>query len=162
MESLKFEYSYKIPTLTASEIEKYSSLAHQSIRKRYPLIMHKQGDYFNQVFNFVLKDSYMTPHLHPETKMIEKMHLISGSFNLLFFNSSGKVTNIFTLDKPDQKVQVPSGTWHTYVMTSELTIVYETMLGVYKPETWKKIPDWAPKENSIKAKQYLNDLKKFK
>ena len=60
------------------------------------------------------------------------------------------------------KVQVPGFTWHTYVMTSDLTIIFETMVGVYNPLTWKKIASWAPDENSDNSIDYLNNLKKLK
>ena len=162
MENLEFKYNYNIPTLSTIDTKKYSDQAHLSERKRSPYIIHKKGDNFNQVFNFILEDSYMTPHLHPGPKMIEKMHLISGSFKLLFFNDSGKVREIYNLDKPSQKVQVPGYTWHTYIMTSKLTIIFETMMGVYDPKNWKKMPDWAPKENTKEAIEYLKALKNIK
>ncbi len=159
MDNLEFEYNYKIPNLSDLDIKKYSAQANLSERKRSPFIIHKKGDEFNQVFNFILEDSYMMPHLHPEPKMIEKMHLISGSFKLLFFDKFGKPSDTFFLDKPGQKVQVPAFTWHTYVMMSKLTIIYETMIGVYNPKTWKQMPNWAPKENDKEAKNYLKILK---
>ena len=159
MENLTFKYSYKIPTLNEIDMKIYSDQARLSVRRRSPYIIHKKGDEFNQVFNFILEDSYMTPHLHPEPKMVEKMHLISGSFKLLIFNDNGKVRATYNLDKPGQRVQVPSSTWHTYIMTSKLTIIYETMIGVYDPKTWKKMSEWAPKENTQEAKEYLQVLK---
>ena len=44
-------------------------------------------------------------------------------------------------------------------MTSKSTIIFETMMGKYNPLTWKKMPDWAPDENSQNSEKYLKDLK---
>lgn len=159
MENLNFKFDYKIPSLTPEDKKNCFNQAQLSNRKRYPHIIHKKGDEFNQVFNFILNDSYMKPHMHPGKNMIEKMHLISGSFKLIFFDDNGKAKKIYNIDKKKQRVEVPSFTWHTYVMTSKSTIIFETMMGKYNPLTWKKMPDWAPDENSQNSEKYLKDLK---
>ena len=159
MDNLNFKFNYKIPNLKIEDKKKYFKKAKLSKRKRFPFIIHKKGDEFNQVFNFILEESYMQPHMHPKTKMIEKMHLISGSFKLVFFNDNGKPTKIYNIDKNNKNVKVPGFTWHTYVMTAKQTIVFETMMGAYNPLTWKKMPEWAPEENNINAQEYLETLK---
>jgi len=162
MENLNFKFNYKIPTLTLEDKSKYFNKAKKSDRKRFPYIIHQRGDIFNQVFNFILDESYMKPHMHPNENMVEKMHLISGSFKLIFFDEKGLPKKIYNIDKENQRVEVPSYTWHTYVMTSKQTIIFETMIGVYNPTTWKQMPNWAPKENDKKAKKYLEVLKNIK
>ena len=108
MDNLNFQYNYKIPELSKDIKRKYQKKATDSKRRRYPLIIHNHGDEFNQVFNFVCIDSYMRPHLHPSDHMIEKMHLIEGSFELFFFDNSGKIVKTYLLDKPGQRVFVPA------------------------------------------------------
>lgn len=162
MGNLNFKFNYKIPSLKIEDKKEFLEKAKLSERKRFPLIVHKKGEVFNQVFNFILDDSYMQPHMHPGRNMIEKMHLISGSFKLIFFNEKGMPIKIYDIDKKNSRVKVPSRTWHTYVMTSKSTIVFETMLGKYNPLTWKKMADWAPPENSCKSNKYLKFLKSFK
>jgi len=159
MDNLNFKFNYKIPSLTLEDKKKYFEKAKLSERKRFPLIIHKKGDEFNQVFNFILEDSYMKPHMHPNRNMIEKMHLISGSFKLIFFDEKGLPKEIYDIDKKNSKVEVPGYTWHTYVMTSKSTIVFETMMGKYNPSTWKKMAAWAPDENSSNSNEYLQFLK---
>tara|TARA_B100001059_G_C17655158_1_gene486554 strand:+ start:401 stop:889 length:489 start_codon:yes stop_codon:yes gene_type:complete len=162
MENLEFKFEYKIPNLTSGNKRFYFNQAQLSERKRSPYIIHKKGDEFNQVFNFILANSYMKPHMHPEPGMIEKMHLIDGSFKLILFDNNGGPEEILNIEKPGQRIQVPANTWHTYVMTSKSTIIFETMMGVYDPKTWKKTPNWAPDENSEKAEEYLQYLKILK
>lgn len=162
MENLNFKFNYKIPTLTLEDKSKYFNKAKKSDRKRFPYIIHQRGDKFNQVFNFILDESYMKPHMHPNENMVEKMHLISGSFKLIFFDEKGIPKKIYDIDKKNSRVEVPGFTWHTYVMTSKSTIVFETMMGKYDPLTWKKMPEWAPDENSNESKEYFRNLKKIK
>ena len=150
----------KIPELQDKEISHYFDLSSNSLRKRCPKILHKKGDYLNKVFNFILVDSYMQPHLHPGEEKIEKMYLIHGSFALIIFDDKGEVKETIILEKGKKEfLAVPAFTWHTYVMLSEKVIIYETMDGVYNPFTWKKMAPWAPLENSNSSIKYLNKLK---
>ena len=162
MENLNFNFNYKIPEIDKKSRQLHFEKAKLSEKQRSPLIIHKKGDEFNQVFNFILQDSYMRPHMHPEPYMIEKMHLILGSFKLIFFNNDGMPTRIYYIDKKNSRVEVPACTWHTYVMTSKLTIIFETMVGKYDPATWKIMSTWAPDENSRNASEYLQFLKNIK
>ena len=150
----------KIPELSSDEVSLYFSVAKNSERCRSPKIMHKQGDYHNRVFNFILEDSYMHPHLHPSEEKIEKMYLLDGSFALITFDDDGEVTNTYVLAKDGREsIDVPAFTWHTYVMLTKEVIVFETMEGVYNPSTWKKMAPWAPSENTLEAPTYLEILK---
>ena len=150
----------KIPELSSDEVSLYFSVAKNSERCRSPKIIHKQGDYHNRVFNFILEDSYMHPHLHPSEEKIEKMYLLDGSFALITFDDDGEVTNTYVLAKDGREsIDVPAFTWHTYVMLTKEVIVFETMEGVYNPSTWKKMAPWAPSENTLEAPAYLEMLK---
>ena len=81
-----------LPPLSENEIQSFFSKAKNSERKRFPKILHNQGDYHNKVINFVLGDSYMQPHMHPSHEKIEKMFLMEGSFALIFFEENGCVS----------------------------------------------------------------------
>jgi cupin fold WbuC family metalloprotein len=152
--------SQNIPHLSSDEKNFHFDQAFKSIRRRSPKILHKKGDYLNKVFNFILNDSYMQPHLHPGIEKIEKMHLLEGSFALILFNNSGNIDKTIILEKGKKDfVEVPAFTWHTYLMISQKVIVYETMDGKYAPESWKKMAPWAPIENTPEAKKYLEKLK---
>jgi hypothetical protein len=47
-------------------------------------------------------------------------------------------------------------------MRSDISIIYETMIGRYDPLTWKKMADWAPAEETENSKEYFQSLKYFK
>ncbi len=107
------------------------------------------------------KDSYMQPHLHPGKEKIEKMYLVQGKFAVLFFDDNGKIIDIVTLEMNKKEyIEIPAFSWHTYVMLTEEVICYETMMGKYDPNTWKKIAEWAPSENTPASDIYLMSLKK--
>ena len=150
----------RMPELSLDDINYYFDLAYNSERRRSPKIMHKKGDYINKVFNFILSDSYMQPHLHPGSEKIEKMYLIKGSFALIIFDDKGNVKETVVLSKGKKEfVAVPAYTWHTYIMLTNEVIVYETMDGVYEPSSWKEMASWAPKENTVEASNYLETLR---
>ena len=150
-----------LPLISSKERVNSFSKAHNNPRKRFGNILHKPGDYHNQVVNFMLGESYMQPHLHPGDEKIEKMYLIDGVFVLFFFDDKGIITDKFTIKKGGiEAIEVPAFTWHTYVMLSEEVVIYETMEGGYDPLTWKEMATWAPIENTEEGFAYFDLLKK--
>ena len=149
-----------VPELSSLELQECLQKAADSPRRRHPKILHQPGDEFNRVFNFMMEDTYMQPHLHPGEEKIEKMYLVQGSFAVLIFNDKGDVEKISILEKGRvERIEIPAFTWHTYVMLSENVITYETMMGKFDPETWKELADWAPGENTQASNSYLESLK---
>ena len=149
----------KIPNLSDEIFEEMLNQAKKSIRHRYSYVMHKPGAEFNRVFNLMQHNSYMQPHLHPGKEKIEKIYIIRGSVCCFFFDDYGKVINKINL-KPDGKkfISVPAFTWHTYAITSDIAVTYETMMGKYNPSTWKKFAEWAPKEQIEESTNFLKKL----
>ena len=149
----------KIPHLSEKIFIEMLDQAKKSIRHRYSHVLHKPGAEFNRVFNLMQKKSYMQPHLHPGEEKIEKIYIIKGSVCCFFFDDNGKVTNKIDLKTDGKKIiSVPAFTWHTYAITSDVAVTYETMMGKYNPSTWKKFAEWAPKEQSEEANNFLKKL----
>ena len=152
--------NYTIPELSEQDIHNGLKLADLSMKRRHPKLLHNPGDEFNRVFNFMMRDSYMQPHLHPGIEKIERIHVMHGRIAVLFFDSQADVRTCTFLERGQTEfVEVPAFTWHTYVMLSDHAISYETMMGIYKPETWKRLAEWAPQEDSLESSQYLDVLK---
>jgi cupin fold WbuC family metalloprotein len=149
-----------IPRLSEQEISDCLLRAANSERRRFPKLLHKPGDEFNRVFNFIMQDSYMQPHLHPGPEKIEEIHVVRGRVAILYFNDQG-VVNACTILGSDgvERIEVPAFKWHTYVMLTDYAITYETMMGTYKPDTWKRLAAWAPQENSAESHGYHNLLR---
>ena len=145
----------QVPPLTKHEISEGLAQAGRSDRKRSPKLLHKQGDEFNAVFNFILRDSYMQPHLHPGGEKIEYIYLIEGRVATLFFDDNGSIKECNVLEPTGSGlVVVPAFTWHTYVMLTDHVVTFETMMGVYDPKTWKKFAEWAPQEGTVESVEY--------
>lgn len=64
--------------LSEQQIQDFLNMADSSEKRRYPKLLHKSGDEFNRVFNFIMHDSYMQPHLHPGEEKIEKNSYYKG------------------------------------------------------------------------------------
>ncbi len=149
-----------ITLLSEQQIIDCLKLADSSEKRRYPKLLHKPGDEFNRVFNFMMGDSYMQPHLHPGVEKIEKIHLIRGEVIAIFFDDNGSIASSTYLKKGGiELIEVPAFTWHTYVIASDWAVTYETMMGIYEPATWKKFASWAPQEGINESFTYLNYLK---
>lgn len=150
----------KIPVLTEKEIIDGLYQANTSSRRRHPKILHQQGAEFNEVFNFMMFDSYMQPHLHPGAEKIENIYLVQGKVAVLFFDDNGSVTKSTLLQREGiDMIAVPAFTWHTYVILTASAITYETMMGKYDPQTWKDFFITAPAENTAESLEYLEKLR---
>ena len=152
----------QILELKAPEIEHFFNLAGNSKRRRHAKILHASGDEFNKVFNFMHHDSYMQPHLHPGPEKIEKIYIVYGKISVLYFNERGVCIECTILEKGAiECIEVPAFTWHTYVIHSDRAMTYETMMGVYQPDTWKRMASWAPSEDQVDSQIYLQNLVKI-
>lgn len=149
-----------IPALSDFDLSEGLLKATNSPRLRHPKILHSPGAEFNTVFNFILSDSYMQPHMHPSSEKYEDIYLILGKLAILYFNNFGVLVESNVLEESKlQHLRVPAFTWHTYVMLSDQVITYETMNGIYDPITWKTMASWAPPEGTLEANTYLSKLK---
>ena len=152
--------SHAIPSIADTAVSEGFLRARQSPRRRYAHILHQTGAEFNEVFNFMLKDSYMQPHLHPSEEKCEDIHIISGRLLLHYFDDTGVVTQSFLMEPSGLRhLRVPAFTWHMYAMLTEEVLTYESMWGKYDPLTWKKTAGWAPDEGGRTALSFLRSLK---
>jgi cupin fold WbuC family metalloprotein len=149
----------QIPTINSSELKEGIEKANASERRRFPKILHNPGDEFNRVINFMMKDSYMQPHLHPGVEKIEKIYILEGRIAVFFFDDSGEIIKTTILEKGGiEMIAVPAFTWHTYAMLTEYAITYETMMGKYDPQTWKDFFTISPPENTEESIDFLKKL----
>lgn len=145
-----------IPKLSSADRFEGLQLATQSSRRRYAKVLHEPGALDNRVFNFMMSNSYMRPHLHPGPEKIENIHIVEGRVRVLFFDDWGAVTSRFDLGPESLSIiAVPAFTWHTYVIMTDFAITYETMWGIYEPNTWKQFAKWAPAEFTNEATDFL-------
>ena len=153
---------YEVPKLSDREIQDGLQLANDAEKLRHPKLLHSPGDEFNHVFNFIMRNSYMQPHLHPAVEKIERIHIVRGKLAALFFDDQGSVESFTLLEIGGiELIEVPAFTWHTYVMLTDCSVTYETMMGVYEPSTWKRFAGWAPQEGACECVAYLESLRRI-
>ena len=145
-----------LPILSSEEIKQCLFKAKVSERLRYPKILHQKGDYFNQVFNFIVRGSYMQPHLHPGAEKTECIHIVSEKSWLSFSMTMGIFQYNLLSTCSDTLIKVPPFTWHTYITLTESAVTFETMNGVYDASSWKRYADWAPPETDESFKNYYS------
>ena len=145
---------------SVEESKKFFNIAKANSRLRSHKILHKTGAYKNAVLNFMLKDTYMKPHLHPGEEKIEHIYLLKGELDMFYFDDNGDVTSKKSLSASKNDLEiVPAYKWHTYLMISDTVITYETMNGIYDPNTWKLEANWAPNEQDEKSRIYMRNLR---
>ena len=148
--------------LALCEPELYLPRALSTKRRRTAKVLHSPGDFNNRVFNYLANDTYMQPHCHPSEEKIEFIHLVQGKIAVLYFSKDGNLQQIISLEEPlHDFIKVPAHQFHTYVLLTETAVTYETMHGIYKPDTWKKFSDWAPSEDESGSSAYLASLKEL-
>ena len=82
--TLKGDYPYEdIPSET--EIKGHYEIARKDKRGRTCRNMHTKGDKLNRSFNFLTKNTFMKPHSHEESDMIEEIKLIEGKIKIYFY-----------------------------------------------------------------------------
>ena len=81
---------------------------------------------------------------------------------VFFFDDNGMTEKIVELDSSmGDEITIPSFKWHTYITISPKAITYETMDGIYHPETWKSMAPWAPLEGDKNAQRYAQELREY-
>lgn len=153
--------SQLVPSISDTAVSEGFMRARESPRRRYAQILHQPGAEFNEVFNFMIKDSYMQPHLHPSEEKCEDIHIVRGRLVLHLFDELGTATQSYLFEPGGlTHVRVPAFTWHTYAMLTEEVLTYESMWGKYDPLTWKKTAGWAPEEGGINGISFLLALQR--
>lgn len=154
------ELEAALPIASGLEKEKSFQEAADSVRHRIARILHEPGAFLNRAICYLLRDTYMQPHLHPSNEKAERIWVLEGKVAVIAFNDGGEVVDVAELEAGRLSgVQVPPFTWHTYIMLTDRVITYETMEGVYDPVTWKTFADWAPTEDSVDKESYRESLR---
>jgi cupin fold WbuC family metalloprotein len=104
--------------------------------------------------------TYIHPHIHPEDYKKEMIILLQGSCTCLTFDKKGKITTSTKLSTSAPVAEFPDKEFHSIICTSENTIVLEVKKGPYRPLEPSCFADWAPKEGSPQAEEYIKSLLK--
>jgi cupin fold WbuC family metalloprotein len=139
-----------------------TATAQSSPRRRKNLDLHDAASHPAQrLLNAVEPDSYIRPHRHLAPRKDETFVVVKGTFGLVLFDESGRVSESHMLS-PDGKLvgaHVPGGVFHCLVALEPGSVFFEAKAGPYDAATDKDWPSWAPAESSPDAPAYLARLK---
>lgn len=115
----------------------------------------------HRMFNAVQPDSYIPPHRHLEPPKAESWIVLRGALAFFTFDERGTIEQCLEIRAGGQTfgVDLEPGVYHTFLALEPDTVVFEVKDGPYAPATDKAFPDWAPREGSPEASQYLAELR---
>jgi cupin fold WbuC family metalloprotein len=118
------------------------------------------SDPINRMLNAMEPDTYLRPHKHESPDKWETFLILSGKALVIRFDEAGAITEGVILDHAHgiYGVEIPAREWHTVVILSSGTVLYEIKPGPYIPLDDKNFAPWAPAEGSAEALKYLNSL----
>lgn len=134
--------------------------ARLSERKRafHVLRSSDKGEIPAIMFDVLLPGTYVRPHKHPMNDGREIWIPISGRMKVIIFNDDGTIKESYYLSSRENIfLETPSKTFHT-VIALEPSVLCELYLGKYDPLTYKEFALWAPEEDNINYKAYLQSL----
>lgn len=87
--------------------------------------------------------------------------MLQGAIRTILFDDTGMITDVFDMRAQGSLfgVDIEPGVWHGFFVLERDSVVFETKNGPYAPASDKDFAQWAPKENSSEAQQYLAQLK---
>jgi cupin fold WbuC family metalloprotein len=150
--------------ITRQILDEISLQAKQSprLRKNYNF-HHSDEDICHRLLNAMEPGSYIQPHRHLDTNKDETLIVIRGKMGLILFDDHGSIQEKALLELTDHAmiVNIPHGTFHTWISFEEGSVFFESKAGPFLPLTREEKAFWAPKEGDSSSTRYLASLKKL-
>jgi len=147
--------------LTEGIIEKGLEASKASSRKRmiYP-VQRTQEAKVQRLLNFMQPGTYIRPHQHPMPYATESIILLKGAIRFFTFDEDGDIItdDNLTSDPIPDLVDIEPGTWHSFLVLEQDTIIFECKKGSYNADTDKKFAKWSPEEGDTKTTEFMNKL----
>ena len=139
--------------LERADLVRLSAEARLSPRRRRNRNLHEMDDAVHRLFNAIEPGSYVRPHRHLSPPKTETMVVVSGRLGLLMFDEGGAIREKALLEAGGATfgVEIPAGTWHSFVSLAPGTVVFEAKEGPYVPPGSGDSAAWAPEEGSPDA-----------
>ena len=146
-----------IKTYTAEDFAALSGRAAGAERLRVSLNVHESLDAnVQRLFIATQPGTYIRPHRHPEPHKWEFFAVLAGRIDLLVFRDDGELCQRLALSPETMPaVEIPAGTFHSYVCMRPGTVALEVKEGAYIPTAEPDFAPWAPAERSAGVAAYL-------
>lgn len=146
------------------KLDELSLLAEQSPRRRINYNLHRSDEAAcHRLLNAMEPDSFIQPHRHLEREKDETLIVIRGEMGLILFDEQGNIKSKVLLEAAGNMmlVNIPHGTFHTWISLKEQSVFFEAKAGPYRPLTRAEKAPWAPGEGEESAAEYLASLKRL-
>ena len=140
-------------------IEEGLSQSRKNCRRRIILPIHRTQDApVQRMLNFVQPGTYIRPHLHPREHAVETIIVYRGAIRFLLFDDNGNVKQKIKLEANTHHfmADIEPGTWHSFVVLQDDTILVEAKMGPYNAERDKIFAPWTPPEQTPEAKTWVD------
>lgn len=141
--------------------DRVTAAARESPRGRKNFNFHPaETDPCNRMLNAIEPGSYISPHQHADPFKDEAVVCVRGRIGVVFFEADGRIARTVAIAPggPVVGVDLPPGTWHTFVALEPGTVIFETKAGPYVPISEAERAPWAPREGAPEAAAYLRSL----
>jgi len=148
--------------LSKDLLEGAIAASHSSPRRRMIQPFHRsESATLHRMFNAVQPESYIPPHRHLDPPKAESWIVLRGALAFFTFDDRGAITECLEISAGGEifGVDLEPGVYHTFFALEPDTVVYEVKDGPYSPTTDKAFPDWAPREGTPEANDYLAQLR---
>ena len=145
-------------------IEKLKVLARKSPIKRSRICLHKSlKDNTNEMIIALMKDSYIPPHIHPNSKS-ESYHVIEGKMKVFIFNKNGQISKVIKMGEYKSGntfyYRMNKGFYHMPVSVTNFCIYHETYSGPFNKKKDVHFPKWAQEQKKfIGTKSLISKIK---
>ena len=139
-------------------LDELTAAAKGSARLRKNHNFHPADDYpAHRLLNAAEPDTYIAPHRHLEPGKDETLVILRGRMGVVLFNDDGSMagSGLLSVASDCYGVDIPHGTWHTFVALETGTVIFEAKAGPYRPLSAAERAPWAPAEIDAKAGEYL-------
>ncbi len=147
--------------LSKDLLEGAITASHSNPRRRIVQPFHRTEEAtLHRMFNAVQPDSYIPPHRHSNPPKDESWIVLRGALAFFTFDDQGAIDECLEVRAGGDVfgVDLEPGVYHTFFALEPDTVVYEVKDGPYSPTTDKAFPDWAPREGTPEASEYLAKL----
>jgi cupin fold WbuC family metalloprotein len=143
-------------------LDALSAQSAASPRRRKNFNFHAQESALaNRLLNAIEPDSYVQPHRHLDAMKDETLVVLRGAVGLVVFDDQGRVLDRKVLRAGSDAigVDIPHGTWHTFVGIDPGSVIFEAKAGPYTALSSEEKAGWAPAEGDSGAANYLERLR---
>tara|TARA_R110002049_G_scaffold214369_1_gene385871 strand:+ start:177 stop:674 length:498 start_codon:yes stop_codon:yes gene_type:complete len=158
-----------LTTFTPEYLDDLIDAAIASPRLRQHRNIHASyQDHCQRFLNAICIESYIRPHRHNIDPKAETLLAVRGLFALVTFDDNGQILDVirFGTEKYSNNkglsvgVDISPGIWHTIIALQTGSVLLELKAGPFDPKAAKEPAPWAPVEESVEGKIYLENLRK--